>query len=77
MRDHDDCLGTIHLYFDGEIKGQELKRFRHHLIGCEACQTEPKEIMELSRLLHRARPLHSAPNDLRSRLLYVLQNHLL
>jgi anti-sigma factor (TIGR02949 family) len=77
MRDYDDCLGSIHLYFDGEITGQELEQFRHHLIGCEACQTELKVITELSRLLYRSRPLYSAPNDLRSRLIYALQNHLL
>jgi hypothetical protein len=29
MRDYDDCLGSIHLYFDREIKGQELKQFCH------------------------------------------------
>jgi hypothetical protein len=77
MTDYDDCLGSVHLYFDGEIKGQELKQFRHHLIRCEACQTELKVITELSRLLHQSRPLYSAPNDLRSRLIYALLNHLL
>ena len=77
MRNFDDCLGSVSLYFDGEIKGQKLEEFLHHLIGCDACQTELREITELSRLLHRARPLYSAPNDLRRRLLYALQDHLL
>jgi anti-sigma factor RsiW len=74
---NDDCLGSIHLYFDGEIKGQELKQFAHHLIRCQACQTELQAITELSRLLHRSRPLYSAPNELRDKLIYALQNHLL
>jgi anti-sigma factor RsiW len=77
MRDYDDCLGSIHLYFDGEIKGQQLKKFRHHLIRCEACQAELKMITELSRLLHQARPLYSAPKELRERLIHALKNHLL
>jgi anti-sigma factor RsiW len=77
MRDYDDCRVGVHPYFDGEIKGQELKQFRHHLSRCEACQTELKVITELSRLLHRSRPLYSAPNDLRNRLICALQNHLL
>jgi len=75
MRDCDDYRDSIHLYFDGEMKGQELKQFRHHLIGCEACQTKLKVITELSCLLHRSRPLYSAPNNLRSQLIYKLQNH--
>jgi hypothetical protein len=77
MRQYDVHLGNVHLYFDGEIKGQKLMEFRQHLIGCEDCQTELKEITELSRLLRQARPLHSAPNDLRGQLLYALQNYLL
>lgn len=68
---------SIHRYFDGEMKGQELQQFRHHLTGCEACQTELKAITELSRLLNRSRPLYSAPKHLRNQLIYALQDHLL
>jgi hypothetical protein len=68
MRGFDD-RDSIHLYFDGEMIGQELKLFRHHLIGCEACQAELKVITELSRLLHRSRPLYSAPNSPRNQLI--------
>src|SRR5882672_10806916 len=68
-----DCGGdygaTIELYLDKELSGPDLEEFRAHLEECEACRAELAAAEELSRLLHRSRPLYSAPDALRDRVM--------
>jgi mycothiol system anti-sigma-R factor len=68
-----DCGGdysaTIELYLDKELSGPDLEEFRAHLEECEACRAKLEEGEELSRLLHRSRPLYSAPDALRDRVM--------
>jgi anti-sigma factor RsiW len=68
-----DCGGdygsTIQLYLDKELSGQDLQEFQAHLEGCETCRAELAAGEELSSLLHRSRPLYSAPDALRDQVM--------
>jgi anti-sigma factor RsiW len=68
-----DCGGdygsTIELYLDKELIGTDLEEFRAHLEACAACRVELEVREELSRLLHQSRPLYSAPDALRDRVM--------
>jgi anti-sigma factor RsiW len=68
-----DCGGdygaTIELYLDKELIGPDLEEFRVHLEACAACRVELEVREELVRLLHRSRPLYSAPDALRDRVM--------
>jgi anti-sigma factor RsiW len=68
-----DCGGdygaTIELYLDKELIGPDLEEFRSHLEACAACRAELEVREELFRLLHRSRPLYSAPDALRARVM--------
>ena len=75
MKDCDDNYGsTLQLYRDKELSGRELEEFEAHLEVCAACQAELEAGEELSRLLHRSRPLYSAPDALRDRVLRTLES---
>jgi mycothiol system anti-sigma-R factor len=67
MKGCDDYSATIQIYLDWELSGQELEDFPPHLEQCEACLTELEAEERLSALLHRLRPLYSAPAALRGR----------
>jgi anti-sigma factor RsiW len=60
-----DYGATIELYLDKELIGPDLEEFRAHLEACAACRVELEMREELSRILHRSRPLYSAPDALR------------
>src|ERR1700722_14164977 len=60
---------TIELYIDKELIGPDLEEFRAHLEACAACQVELEVREELFRLLRRSRPLYSAPDALRDRVM--------
>jgi anti-sigma factor RsiW len=68
-----DCGGdygsTIQLYLDKELSGPDLEEFKAHLKGCEICRVELEAGEELSSLLRRSRPLYSAPDALRNRVM--------
>jgi anti-sigma factor RsiW len=68
-----DCGGDygaiIELYLDKELIGPDLEEFRAHLEACAACRAELEVREELIRLLHRSRPLYSAPDALRDRVM--------
>jgi anti-sigma factor (TIGR02949 family) len=72
-----DCGGdygsTIQLYLDKELSGPDLEEFRAHLEVCETCRSELAAGEELSRLLHRSRPLYSAPDALRDRVMRITE----
>ena len=60
---------NIQLYLDKELIGPDLEEFHAHLEECPTCRTELEEEEALSGLLHRSRPLYSAPDALRRRIL--------
>jgi anti-sigma factor RsiW len=64
-----DYGATIELYLDKELIGPDLEEFRAHLEACAACRVELEMREELSRILHRSRPLYSAPDALRDRVM--------
>src|SRR5215510_10138176 len=54
-------------YLDGELRGPELEDFCAHLGSCAGCRVRLETEENLSQLLHRSRPLYSAPASLRAR----------
>jgi mycothiol system anti-sigma-R factor len=74
MKGCDDYSATIQLYLDRELSGQDLEDFRAHLEECEACRTELEAEEKLSALLHRWRPLYSAPAALRVRVMQTAES---
>jgi anti-sigma factor RsiW len=64
-----DYGATIELYLDNELIGLDLEEFRAHLEACAACRSEVDLRAELVHLLHRSRPLYSAPDALRDRVM--------
>jgi mycothiol system anti-sigma-R factor len=69
MKGCDSYGMNIQLYLDKELIGQDLEEFHAHLEECPSCRTELEEEEALSGLLHRSRPLYSAPDALRRRIL--------
>lgn len=69
MKDCGDCRENILLYLDKELSVSQVIEFRAHLEICEACRQVLEAEEGLSRVLHRSRPLYSAPATLRDRIL--------
>ena len=69
MKGCEDYGANIQLYLDKELTGQDLEEFHAHLEECPACRNQLEEEEELSDLLHRSRPLYSAPDALRKRVM--------
>jgi mycothiol system anti-sigma-R factor len=67
-----DQRANVPLYLDHELSGKELEDFRLHLRECDHCSTELEMEQELSKLLHRSRPLYTAPESLRARVASTL-----
>jgi mycothiol system anti-sigma-R factor len=70
----DDYSVKILRYLDNDLRGQELHDFRNHLETCADCRANVEAEHALSHLLHRTRPLYSAPAALRSRVSADLQH---
>jgi mycothiol system anti-sigma-R factor len=66
-----DHGASIQLYLDKELSGRDLEEFRAHLEDCEICRVELEAEKQLSSLLHRSRPLYSAPAALRDRVVQI------
>jgi anti-sigma factor RsiW len=54
-------------YLGDCLQGRELEDFRAHLDVCSHCRASVEAERALSQLLHRSRPLYSAPPTLRAR----------
>jgi anti-sigma factor RsiW len=65
----------ILLYLDKQLKDRSLEDFSAHVRSCAACQARLEEEIELSRLLHQSRPLYSAPEALRARVVAMAWEH--
>ena len=74
MKGCDDYSANIQLYLDKELGDQDFEEFRAHLKECPACRTELDAEEELSALLHRSRPLYSAPDTLRKRVMLAAES---
>jgi mycothiol system anti-sigma-R factor len=74
MKGCDDYSATIQFYFDRELSGLDLDDFRAHLEECEACRAELEAQEKLSALLRRSRPLYSAPDALRARVMQAAES---
>jgi hypothetical protein len=72
MKDCGDNSVTIQLCLDNELSGPGLDRFLAHLRDCVACRRENAAEHELSDLLRRSRPLYSASEALRSRVMTAI-----
>ena len=73
MKDCEDYGGTIQFYLDNELSGPDLEEFRAHLEECEVCRSELAAGEQLSGLLHRSRPLYSAPDALRKQIMQTIE----
>ena len=69
MNASDAHARDVFLYLDNELKDQELEAFLAHLADCALCKTRLAEERELSKVLHRTRPLYIAPDQLRTRII--------
>jgi mycothiol system anti-sigma-R factor len=74
MKGCDDYSATIQIYLDWELSGRDFEDFPAHLEQCEACRTELEAAERLSALLHRSRPLYSAPDALRARVMQAAES---
>lgn len=74
MSPYDEFRVKILRYLDNELQGQELDEFRSHLQTCADCRLNLEAEHALSHLLHRSRPLYTAPAGLRSRVSVLLQH---
>ena len=74
MKGCDDYSETIQLYLDRELSGRDLEDFQAHLEECEACRGELEAQESLSVLLRRSRPLYSAPDALRARVMQTAES---
>jgi mycothiol system anti-sigma-R factor len=62
-----DYSDHLRRYLDQELSNQERVQFLAHVKQCVVCSQDLEAEEELSRLLHRSRPLYTAPDSLRDR----------
>ena len=48
---HEDMRTLLNAYLDGELHGQHLRELEFHLVSCESCQNELRELRSVSDLL--------------------------
>jgi hypothetical protein len=72
---HDDSAVRVLRYLDNDLKGKNLEEFRAHLVSCADCLAQVQAEEALSRLLHRTRPLYSAPAAVRARVSAAVVEH--
>jgi anti-sigma factor RsiW len=74
MNSCDDAVNILR-YLDTELSGPELEAFRAHLQSCPTCKLRLEEERVFSSVLHRSRPLYRAPEQLRSQVSEILEQH--
>jgi mycothiol system anti-sigma-R factor len=77
MSSCDEFSPKVLRYLDGRLGGQELDDFRAHLDTCPNCRASAETERALSQLLHRSRPLYSAPSELHARVTAAIEQHTL
>jgi|SRR5580692_3724195 anti-sigma factor RsiW len=71
----DEFSAKVLRYLDDRLQGQELYDFRAHLQVCPNCRVGVETERALSQVLHRSRPLYSAPPGLRARVAVTVEQH--
>jgi mycothiol system anti-sigma-R factor len=66
-----DYSDYLRRYLDKELSNEERVEFLAHVKQCVVCSQDLEAEEELSRLLHRSRPLYTAPDSLRDRVLRI------
>ena len=74
MKPCDENRLRITLYLDDELRDQELVAFESHVAACAACRAAVDRERRFLDDVHAARPLYSAPPDLRSRVENILRD---
>jgi anti-sigma factor RsiW len=74
MNSCDEAVNILR-HLDNELSGPELEAFRAHLQSCPTCKVRLEEERAFSSVLLRSRPLYRAPDELRSRVSEILQQH--
>lgn len=62
-------------YLDDRLQGRELNDFCAHLEVCSNCRASVETERALSQVLHRSRPLYSAPPALRAHVAAAVERH--
>ena len=62
-------------YLEDRLEKQELDDFLAHVKVCSNCRASVETERALSELLHRSRPLYSAPPGLRARVAGMVEEH--
>ena len=62
-------------YLDHDLEGRELEEFLLHLESCANCREYVRAEKKLTGILHRSRPLYSAPLALRDRVAMAVTHH--
>ena len=75
MNPCDEYSVKILRYLDDDLQEKELDDLRTHLEACADCRASLEVERALSRLLHRTRPLYSAPDPLRSLVSAIVTQH--
>ena len=75
MNSCSDYLLMIPSYLENGVRGDELKEFLAHIETCGGCRSALEEERTLSLLLHRSRPLYSAPSTLHDRIAATIRQH--
>jgi hypothetical protein len=70
----ENCVRILR-YLENSLRGEELADFLDHLEHCSNCRDNLEKERSLSQLLHRSRPLYSAPLALRSRVAAAVERH--
>jgi anti-sigma factor (TIGR02949 family) len=66
-----DYSDDLRRYLDKELSNEERVQFLAHVKHCVLCSQDLEAEAELSRLLHRSRPLYTAPDSLLDRVLRI------
>jgi len=74
MKPCDENRLRITLYLDDELRDQELAAFEAHVAACAACRAAVDQERRFLDDVHTARPLYSAPPELRSRVENILRD---
>ena len=75
MNSCSDYLLIIPSYLENALRGDELKEFLAHIETCGSCRSALEDERALSLLLHRSRPLYSAPSTLHDRIAATIRQH--
>ena len=75
MNSCDENRLRIILYLDDELAGEELTAFESHLAACARCRAAVEAERRFLDAIHSARPLYTAPPELRSRVEKVLEGN--